>query len=113
MSDQDHLASLRRAHIDIDFAILIDLRASTVLCVSSHIDQPQETLDALCRASSLFFGERFGDRSEFCLTTPLRTIVAHRVGPAGETALVVTFEPGVALGYARETTTRACHCLGG
>lgn len=108
MGDQEHLADLRRAHSELDCAMLVDLRTRTVLCVSSHIDQPHETLDELCRASSLFLGERSEGRSEFCLVTPIRTVVAHRAGSNGDTALVVVFEPGVELGWARATTREAC-----
>lgn len=108
MGDQDHLASLRLAHSEIDCAMLSDLRARTVLRASSHIDQPQEVLDELGRTAAMFFGDRFGDRCEFCLVTPSRTLVARRLGADGDTALLVVFAPDVDLGWARTTVAEAC-----
>lgn len=111
MGHLENLDALRLAHPEIDCAVLVDRRAETVLCVSSHIDQPQEMLDRLSHAAAQFLGGTSGDRNQFCLATPLRIVVAQQSGTDPDIALALIFEPSADLGKARATARDACERL--
>ena len=107
MAILQHLEELRTRLPAVETVAYMDMRSGTVLGKSTAIDEPQETLDALCALAVDILGGASGETDEAVLMRSTEAYVLRRSPGAPSEALCLVCAPDVNIGKVMDGARRA------